>query len=102
MWGSDYPHPEGCYQYPRTDDEASMLRLALRDTFSSIPTEAMRLMAGGNATRVFGFDPAALTAVAERIAAPTVAEIQTPVPEPIESPSTRGAFYAFRRHGPWH
>ena len=31
LWGSDYPHPEGTYQYPRYEGEPSISKLAMRD-----------------------------------------------------------------------
>jgi len=34
MWGSDYPHAEGTYQYPEVADSETMTHVALRFTFS--------------------------------------------------------------------
>lgn len=98
MWGEDYPHTEGCWQYPRFDGEYPMTRLALRDTFSGIPLEAVEQMVSSNATRVYGFDQQKLREVAQEINAPTYEELTTP-PESIEdaATTTRAAFGAFRR-----
>jgi predicted TIM-barrel fold metal-dependent hydrolase len=66
MWGSDYPHLEGTW--PNT-------MRALNDTFGKYPEDEMRAILGLNAAKVYGFDLAALTPVAERIG-PTVAAIR--------------------------
>ncbi len=58
MWGSDYPHLEGTW--PNT-------MKALHETFGSYPEDEIRAMLGGNAARVYGFDVAALEAIAQEI-----------------------------------
>lgn len=103
MWGSDYPHPEGASQYPRYDDEPAMARLAMRDTFAGVGTEPTAKMLGTNAAAAYGFDLDALQEVADRIEAPTFAELDEPLEEvPGPNRMQRGAWYAFRRHGAWH
>ena len=57
-------------------------------------------MIGGNAAAVYGFDLDALQQVADRIGAPTFAELATPLEEEPEVPTTRS--YAFRRHNAYH
>ena len=47
--------------------------------------------------RVYGLDPVALAAVAQRIGAPTVAEIT----RPLEAVPAGGSPFAFRTFGPW-
>jgi predicted TIM-barrel fold metal-dependent hydrolase len=47
LWGSDYPHPEGTW--PRS-------REALAAQLAGVPEREQRLMAGGTAARLFGFD----------------------------------------------
>ena len=81
-----------------------MTRLHLRDTFAGIPTEQTALMVGENAARVYGFDLAKLQDVAERIDAPTFADLATPLASEPEDRTTtnRGAWYCFRRHGAYH
>ena len=58
MWGSDYPHDEGTFPYSRE---------ALRNAFAGLPHEEIAAILGGNAARVYGFDLAALDAVAARV-----------------------------------
>jgi predicted TIM-barrel fold metal-dependent hydrolase len=58
MWGTDYPHLEGTW--PNT-------RKALRETFGEYPEDEIRAILGGNAARVYGFDAAALQAIADEI-----------------------------------
>jgi predicted TIM-barrel fold metal-dependent hydrolase len=99
MWGSDYPHTEGTWQYPRYDGEPQMTHLVLRDTFAGIPIDRVAMILGRNACRAYALDFAALQQVADRIKAPTFAEITTPLesePEDVQTTS-RAAFGAFRR-----
>jgi predicted TIM-barrel fold metal-dependent hydrolase len=101
LWGSDYPHPEGSWQYPRSDDEVPMTHLHLRDTFADIPPDRAASMIGGNAIRVYGFDAAKLRAVADRINSLTFAQLATrPEGEP-EDFLSRSAAFCFRRSGPF-
>ena len=58
MWGSDYPHAEGTW--PRT-------RETLAQVFCGVPEAELAAMLGGNAARLYGFDPALLRPVAERV-----------------------------------
>jgi predicted TIM-barrel fold metal-dependent hydrolase len=76
MWGSDYPHHEGTY--PFTD-------IALRMTFSDVPSDEVRKMTSINAASVYGFDLTQLQAIADKLG-PTVEEVATPV-SPAEIPS---------------
>jgi predicted TIM-barrel fold metal-dependent hydrolase len=99
LWGSDYPHPEGSWQYPRTDDEVPMTHLHLRDTFAAIPSESAAAMIGANAIRVYGFDEQKLHAVANRINSVTFGELSTPLTDEPESFATRSAAFCFRRNG---
>ena len=55
MWGSDFPHLEGCWPFSRTH-----LRLA----FAGVPEDEVRAMVGANAARVYGFDLDALAPLA--------------------------------------
>ena len=65
MWGNDFPHPEGTW--PHTAQ-------FLRHAFCDIPTDETCAMLGGNAAAVYGFDPAALAPLVERIG-PTLADL---------------------------
>ena len=81
LWGSDYPHPEGTWRYPADPDETPTTHLSLRNTYHGLPHEPVRDMLGENAVRVYGFDRAKLQAVADRINAPTLRMLSTPVDE---------------------
>lgn len=69
MWGSDFPHREGCWPYSHEH-----LRLA----FAGVPTGEVAAMVGGNAARVYGFDLDALAPIAARIG-PTIGEVTQPL-----------------------
>jgi predicted TIM-barrel fold metal-dependent hydrolase len=69
MWGSDYPHTEGCYPYSRE---------LMRTTFEGVDTEEIQQMLGTNAAAVYGFDIEKLAAIAARVG-PTKAEIAVPL-----------------------
>jgi predicted TIM-barrel fold metal-dependent hydrolase len=97
MWGSDYPHTEGTFQFPVADDEPSIGRMALRNTFAGCADDDIVRMAGANAIRVYGLDRDALQDVATQIDAPTLAELTAPIPA---VPAGAGVF-AFRSMGPW-
>ena len=97
MWGSDYPHIESTWQFSDDADAVPITRLALRNTFHTIPEPETRAILGGNAIRVFGLDASELTQVAARIHAPTVAELA----EPIDAVPTGASPVAFRTFGAW-
>jgi hypothetical protein len=69
MWGADYPHLEGA---------APIHRLVLRHVFGGLPEPEVRAILGGNAVRLWGFDPALLQEVADRVG-PTVADVAEPL-----------------------
>ena len=96
MWGSDYPHSEGTYQYVDPSEE-NPTRLALRYTFAGIDPETTRAMLGDTAIRCYGFDADKLRAVADRIAAPTLDDLREPLEELPEWTGSR----AFRTVGPY-
>jgi predicted TIM-barrel fold metal-dependent hydrolase len=102
MWGSDYPHAEGTYQYPDEEHPTSNTRRALRHAFSGLDRSTAEAMAGGNAISVYGLDLAALEEVAARIHAPSWNEINWPLTAE-ELPADAGILYnlAFRSHGVW-
>jgi hypothetical protein len=97
MWGSDYPHMEGTFQYPRSFDEPSVGRMAMRYTFAGLPDDAICDMAGENAVRVYGLDRDELAKVAARIGAPTLTELGTP----LDAVPEMGSAQAFRTVGAW-
>jgi predicted TIM-barrel fold metal-dependent hydrolase len=61
MFGSDYPHVEGTW--PRTYDW-------VRATLGGIPEPEQRMILGGNAARLYGFDLDALDPIAQRVGIP--------------------------------
>src|SRR5439155_8458613 len=97
MLGSDYPHMEGTFQYPRSFDEPSVGRMAMRYTFAGLPDDAIRDMVGENAVRVYGLDREELARVAARIGAPTLSVLGTP----LEVIPAEGSAPAFRYAGAW-
>jgi predicted TIM-barrel fold metal-dependent hydrolase len=58
LWGSDFPHDEGTW--PNT-------HAALHATFDGVPEGELRAMLGGNAMRVYGFDPERLAPHVARV-----------------------------------
>jgi hypothetical protein len=88
MWGSDFPHLEGCWPYSRQH-----LRLA----FAGVPEDEVRAMVGANAARVYGFDLDALAPLAAEIG-PTPAEVAEPLdPEDIPDDALRCPAFASAR-----
>jgi predicted TIM-barrel fold metal-dependent hydrolase len=80
MWGSDYPHPEGCRNMNDNDYETSQLLRSMRMSFEGLPEAEIRAMTGLNAIRCYGLDGEQLAKVAESLDAPTPAELaQQPV-----------------------
>jgi predicted TIM-barrel fold metal-dependent hydrolase len=69
MWGSDFPHREGCWPYSHEH-----LRLA----FAGVEPDEVQAMVGGNAARVYGFDLDALAPIAARVG-PRVEEVAKPL-----------------------
>lgn len=69
MWGSDYPHLEGSYPYSRQ---------ALRASFASVDPVEVQQILGGNAARLYRFDPDELAGLAATFG-PTHSEIARPL-----------------------
>jgi predicted TIM-barrel fold metal-dependent hydrolase len=99
IWGSDYSHFEGTYQFDAEGPNGEPMTLAaLRFTYHDLPEDVVRKMVGGNAMNAYNFDHAALTKVAERIHAPSYEDLNTDVPS--ERPPESG-FLSFRTFGFW-
>jgi predicted TIM-barrel fold metal-dependent hydrolase len=96
-WGSDYPHVEGTWAGPLSDDEVPMTHRALRWTFSGLDGNHIRRIVGLNAIEALGLDQVALTRVAARIGAPSPADVSVP----LDHPPADGGLLAFRTFGPW-
>ncbi len=69
MWGSDFPHLEGCWPYSRDH---------LRLSFAGVPEAEVRAMVGENAARLYGFDLEALAPLAAQHG-PSPAEVAVPL-----------------------
>jgi predicted TIM-barrel fold metal-dependent hydrolase len=92
LWGSDHPHVEGTYLYQSDPSMPSVTRLSLRNTFCDLAPADIRAMVGGNAIDAYGLDRAGLQAIADRIDAPTIDELTTPIDAVPEGAS----LHAFR------
>jgi hypothetical protein len=90
MWGSDYPHLEGCWPFSHQH-----LRLA----FADVPEDEVRLLVGRNAADVYGFDWALLERLADAHG-PTPADVASPLDvEDIPDESLRCPAFAAARFG---
>jgi predicted TIM-barrel fold metal-dependent hydrolase len=87
LWGSDYPHMEGCW--PNT-------RQSLQMTFAGVDHDVTRRMLGTNAAAVYGLDVVKLRRVADHIG-PTVDELDRPLGHLPEG----NLGWAFRQVGKW-
>ena len=80
MWGSDYPHDESTYPHTRE---------GLRRAFAGTPKDELQQILGGNAAKVYDFDIARLSPLAQRVG-PTFEELSEPfvgIPEGNRSPA---------------
>jgi len=82
MWGSDYPHREGTYPYTRE---------SLRRSFVGWDEADLCRVFSETAAKVYGFDLAALDAVAASVG-PTLAEVAEPL-DVIPADAASPAFY---------
>jgi predicted TIM-barrel fold metal-dependent hydrolase len=94
LWGRDYPHAEGVWNY--REDGVSTTRLHMRYAFANLPAAETKAMVSDNGIRCYGLDGAALAQVATRIGAPTLEELAVPLDAKPDGYS-RG----FRTVGPW-
>ena len=100
IWGSDYPHFEGTFQYGITSEEGdTATRSAMRFTFAGLPKKEIGMFLGGNAVRAYRFDEAALQKVANRIGGPTFEELSRPLTT-LPDPHDRG-HHSYRTFGFW-
>jgi hypothetical protein len=99
MWGRDYPHIEGTWQYQEPGEAENMTRLSLRNTYSAIDPTDVRKMVSENGIRIYDLDREKLQAVAAEIGAPTLEELSYPIDAPPEL--GLGGVMAFRTMGPW-
>lgn len=88
MWGSDYPHLEGCWPF-----STKHLRLA----FADVPEDEVRQMVGLNAAELYGFDLDLLAPIAREIG-PSPSEVAVPLPpEEIPDEAMRCPAFAVER-----
>jgi hypothetical protein len=100
IWGSDYPHFEGTFQYGITSPEGdTATRSAMRFTFAGLPETEVSWLLGGNAIRAYRMDGAALQKVADRIAAPTFEKLSVPL-DSLPDEYDRG-HHSYRTYGFW-
>lgn len=99
IWGSDYPHFEGTYQYDALGPNGEPMTWASwRFHYAGLPDDKVRAFLGGNAMAAYDLDHEALTKVAARINAPTHEDLNSaPV---LEKPAGSGHL-AFRSFGFW-
>jgi predicted TIM-barrel fold metal-dependent hydrolase len=76
MWGSDFPHREGCWPYSQEH---------LRLSFAGVPAAEVQQMVGGNAADLYGFDLGALAPVATRVG-PAIDDVARPLDVRTELP----------------
>lgn len=99
IWGSDYPHFEGTYQYDATGPNGEPMTWASwRFHYAGLPDDKVRMFLGGNAMAAYDLDHAALAKVAERINAPTFEDING---APVSERPAGSGHLAFRTFGFW-
>jgi predicted TIM-barrel fold metal-dependent hydrolase len=99
IWGSDYPHFEGTYQYDAKGPNGEPMTWAsLRFSYAGLPEAEVRTFLGKNAMNAYDLDYEALTKVADRINAPTYGDLNSA--KVTERPKDSGHL-AFRSFGFW-
>ena len=99
IWGSDYPHFEGTYQYGADGPNGEpMTWAALRFHYAGLPIDEVERFLAGNAMQAYDLDHDALKKVAGRINAPTYADLNDTLVD--ERPEGAGHL-AFRTFGFW-
>ncbi len=100
IWGSDYPHFEGTYQYEAEGPNGETMTWASwRFHYAGLPIEPVRAFLGGNAMAAYDLDHAALSAVAARINAPSYDDLNS---APVTERPAGSGHLAFRTFGFWH
>ena len=100
IWGSDYPHFEGTFQYDAKGPNGEpMTWAALRFTYAGLPIDDVERMLGRNAMNAYDLDYDALTKVAARINAPTYDDLNS---AKVEKRPEGSGHLAFRTFGFWH
>jgi predicted TIM-barrel fold metal-dependent hydrolase len=100
IWGSDYPHFEGTFQYDAEGPNGEPMTWAsLRFTYHDLPVDEVTRMVGRNAMNAYDLDYDALTRVAARINAPTYDDLNSAT---VEKRPEGSGHLAFRTFGFWH
>ena len=100
IWGSDYPHFEGTFQYDAQGPNGEPMTWAsLRFTYHGLPVDDVTRMLGQNAMNAYDLDYDALTKVAARINAPTYDDLNR---EKVDERPDGSGHLAFRTFGFWH
>ena len=81
IWGSDYPHLEGTWQYPDENETVPRSQLHQRYGLGGLDDDVILKMAGENAVRAYNLDMDALKKVAARINAPKLEDLRKPLLE---------------------
>jgi predicted TIM-barrel fold metal-dependent hydrolase len=99
MWGRDYGHIEGTFVVTEDKNpETNPTRLSMRYAYAkTTPPADIRRMVSDNAIDFYKLDRSKLAAIAEKIKAPTLKELTTP----IQSIPTNRGILAFREIGAW-
>lgn len=97
LWGSDYPHAEGTWEFCEDPSTEPRTRVALRNTFGGLDSSAVMGMIGLNACNVYGLDESYLAKVAKEINAPTIEAMSD---RPGSIPREHFTL-GFREFGPW-
>jgi predicted TIM-barrel fold metal-dependent hydrolase len=95
LWGTDYPHIEGTWHYLEDLDAEPYSQRSLRYSYHGLDPEKVKAMLGLNAIEVYGLDGDYLHDVAQKINAPTLAQIELP----LEEIPADGGLWAFRTVG---
>ena len=95
LWGTDYPHIEGTWRFLEDDTAEPYSQRSLRYSYHGLDLDKVEAMLGLNAIEVYGFDGAAMHDIAQKINAPTRAQID----EPLDEIPTDGGLWAFRTVG---
>jgi len=99
IWGSDYPHFEGTYQYGALGPNGEPMTWASwRFNYAGLPEDSVRAFLGGNAMNAYDLDDTALADVAGRINAPSYEDLNSAAV--TERPAGAGHL-AFRSFGFW-
>jgi predicted TIM-barrel fold metal-dependent hydrolase len=99
IWGSDYPHFEGTYQYGAQGPNGEpMTWAALRFHYAGLPADVVWTFLGGNAMKAYDLDYDALAKVAARINAPSYDDLNN---VKVDKRPAGSGHLAFRSFGFW-